>query len=180
MVPSDLRYQSILLFIWEFLCREVGRFSSSLSVVRLVGVACAPDKGDVEEEEIIDEDGDGVIAEEDVMILGSWVYPGAAETCDGIDNDCDGDVDEDLNRVYYIDNDGDGYGDETNSVEACEAPSGAVSDATDCDDAEAGIHPGATESCDDLDNDCDGSVDEDVPVSSMTMQMATATETRYR
>ena len=142
--------------------RLVFHFTPVLFV--MLGVACTPDKGEgeVEEEEVIDEDGDGVIAEEDCDDSRSWVYPGAAETCDGIDNDCDGDVDEELNRVFYIDNDGDGYGDETNAVEACEAPSGAVSDATDCDDAEADIYPGATESCDDLDNDCDGSIDEDV------------------
>ncbi len=89
-------------------------------------------------------------------------YPGAAETCDGIDNDCDGDIDEEVQSAFYADNDGDGYGDAGSSVQGCEPPGGYVDDQADCDDGNAGIHPGATEVCDGLDNDCDGDIDEDV------------------
>ena len=63
--------------------------------------------------------------------------------------------------MWYADGDGDGFGDPEVSTVACEAGSGQVGDDTDCDDADAGVYPGALETCDDLDQDCDGQVDED-------------------
>ena len=90
--------------------------------------------------------------------------PGAAEICDGIDNDCDSSTDEDDAEdaaTWYADADNDGYGDATSSTVACDQPSGHVSDDTDCDDAEAAANPGAAEVCDGIDNDCDGSADND-------------------
>jgi len=62
---------------------------------------------------------------------------------------------------FYADDDGDGYGDLAVVVTACDQPSGTVTDATDCDDTEATAFPGNPEVCDDIDNDCDGSVDND-------------------
>ncbi len=93
-------------------------------------------------------------------------YPEATELCDGADNDCDGTVDEDDAAdaaTWYADDDGDGFGDASSSTTACAAPSGYVSDATDCDDSDPAIHPSADELCDDLDNNCDG-VPDDEPV----------------
>ncbi len=89
------------------------------------------------------------------------VHPGVSEICDGIDNDCDGDVDEDAEDgdIWYADGDGDGYGDATSTTSACSRPAGHVADASDCDDAHGAINPGATELCDGIDNDCDGDVD---------------------
>jgi hypothetical protein len=93
------------------------------------------------------------------------VNPGESETCNNVDDDCDGAVDNDPTdgTTYYTDADGDGYGDATSTVQGCTAPSGAVSDGTDCDDGDSSIHPGATEVCDasDTDEDCNGKADDD-------------------
>ena len=84
------------------------------------------------------------------------------EVCDLADNNCDGNVDEGVESTFYLDSDGDGYGDASSTDDACSAPSGYVSDDSDCDDSDASSNPGATEICDGADNDCDGSVDEGV------------------
>ncbi len=84
------------------------------------------------------------------------VFPGAVEVCNGVDDNCDGQVDEALDATFYADVDGDGYGDPTSTVVNCAAPSGYVADDTDCDDANATVYPGAPEACDGLDDNCDG------------------------
>lgn len=95
------------------------------------------------------------------------VNPAAEETCDGVDNDCDGELDEVVTpadipnlRIYYVDADGDGYGDAAQSVEACGQPDGYATEAFDCDDEEPSVFPGADEICDELDNNCNNAVDE--------------------
>ncbi len=89
-------------------------------------------------------------------------FPSAMEICDGVDNDCDSAVDEGAidTSAFFADADSDGFGDAVSTVEACSAPFGYVNDSNDCDDTDANAYPGATESCDDVDNDCDGSIDE--------------------
>ena len=82
-----------------------------------------------------------------------------AETCDGLDNNCDGEVDEGLLKTLYLDNDGDGYGDPDISVSVCVADEGYVSNALDCDDSDPDSKPGMEEVCDGKDNDCDGVAD---------------------
>ncbi len=96
------------------------------------------------------------------------VNPGETEICNSVDDDCDGLVDDDDSSVdtstastWYDDDDGDGYGDGGASSVACSQPSGAVSDATDCDDSDADVNPGETEICNGVDDDCDGLVDDD-------------------
>ncbi len=93
--------------------------------------------------------------------LDGGVYPGAAETCDAVDNDCNGVTDEGVTSTFYADADGDGFGGTVN-VEACAAPSGYVATSTDCEDSNGGVFPGATETCDAVDNDCNGVTDEGV------------------
>ncbi|WP_426748872.1 MopE-related protein [Myxococcus faecalis] len=92
----------------------------------------------------------------------SGIRPGASESCDGVDNNCNGSVDEGVLPTWYRDADGDGYGYPTNTTQACAKPAGYVSNASDCHDGNATVYSGAAEACDSLDNDCDGSVDEGV------------------
>lgn len=91
------------------------------------------------------------------------IHPDAVELLDGKDNDCDGQVDEDLaSATYYFDNDGDGYGDLNESIEAASPPRGYVTNNDDCDDNDDSVNPDAVEVLDSKDNDCDGQVDEDL------------------
>ena len=89
--------------------------------------------------------------------------PDGSEVCDGHDNDCDGSVDVGASDAptWYHDADGDGFGDEGSTVSACEAPSGYLDDASDCDDASASVNPDGSELCNEVDDDCDGEIDED-------------------
>ncbi len=89
------------------------------------------------------------------------VNPGATETCNSTDDDCDGDTDEGVTNTYYADGDGDGFGTSDTTQEACSEPTGFVTDATDCDDTVYAVNPAATEECDDEDNDCNGLTDDD-------------------
>ena len=101
-------------------------------------------------------------------------HPGAVETCNELDDDCDGLTDEDViggGTTWYDDDDRDGYGNPDDTAVACTVPDGYVADGTDCDDTESGIYPGATEDTgDDVDNDCDGAVDESGSGSSETIR----------
>ncbi len=117
-----------------------------------------------------DLDGDGVWDDEDCDDGDATAYPGAPELCDWIDNDCDGSVDEDAvdTLTWYLDGDGDGHGGDGGTTESCAQPSGYAEDMDDCDDGDATAYPGADETCDGVDNDCDEVVDEDEAIDATT------------
>lgn len=89
------------------------------------------------------------------------IYPGAPGTAEGVDNNCDGDVDanECAPQTWYEDADGDGFGNPSVTASECISPAGYVSDNTDCDDSRDDIYPGAPGTAEGVDNNCDGNVD---------------------
>jgi hypothetical protein len=96
----------------------------------------------------------------------SDINPAAEEVCDAVDNDCDGTINGETSTDatdWYPDTDADGYGDmAATPTRDCDAPSGTVSDGTDCDDTKVDVNPGATEIWyDGVDTDCDGASDYD-------------------
>ena len=103
------------------------------------------------------------------------IFPGAAETCNQRDDDCDGVLDDGFPvATYHADIDGDGYGSVYPSVATCGGPpAGFVSNAEDCDDDNDSIYPNANEVCNDgIDDDCDGLADDADPSTSETSKTA--------
>jgi len=98
------------------------------------------------------------------------IHPGAQEYCNEIDDDCDGDIDEEgaLDSTWYLDGDGDSFGDDDHGLSQCEQPSGYVLDGGDCDDTDADVFPDADEYCNEVDDDCDGDIDEDGALDAAT------------
>jgi hypothetical protein len=136
----------------------------------------------VAESDEVDDDGDGeMVCAGDCDDADPSRYSANVEACDGIDNDCDGDASNEVDGdgdgllacedcddndasitilTTHPDADGDGYGDPTISSNECGTGSGYVLDDTDCDDTDAAVNPGATEVCNSIDDDCDGTSDE--------------------
>ena len=96
--------------------------------------------------DLVDVDGDGfdakVVNGPDCNDNSAAIHPGVVETVDGVDQDCNGFVDDNTDA---FDDDGDGY----------------TEGAGDCDDTAADVFPGALEVCDDVDQDCNLVIDND-------------------
>lgn len=65
-------------------------------------------------------------------------------------------------KTYFLDDDADGFGNNTDSITSCSVVQGYVLNNLDCNDQDITIHPNADELCDDQDNNCDGQIDEDL------------------
>lgn len=113
---------------------------------------------------LLDQDADGFTeADGDCNDQNVAINPNAEEVCDGADNDCSGQVDgpdaSDL-EVYYADQDGDGYGLDSDSLDACEQPEGYVEVGGDCNDSDDAVQPNLAETCDGKDQNCNEQIDE--------------------
>lgn len=113
-----------------------------------------------EKARFVDEDQDGFTKEDgDCDDNNATIHPHAEELCDGLDNNCDQEIDEDslLSTVWYQDADGDGFG-SMEAIYSCQQPNGFTTQTGDCDDNNAHIHPYAEESLLNIgtDNRCDG------------------------
>lgn len=91
--------------------------------------------------------------------------PLLAEACDGTDRDCNGVIDDGVGARWYRDLDGDGFGDPAGAFLDCGVPVDAVSNADDCNDHDATVNPlAADDTCNGVDDDCDGEADQDAGV----------------
>ena len=131
----------------------------------LTFIGCQPEFKDEDKEQdegvvLTDNDGDGFFSDEDCNDEDPLIHPDAIEICDGFDNNCNNQFDEDVLIDFYADSDGDGYGSASITTQACSQPSGYVDVSNDCDDTLANTYPGAEEICDGIDNDCNSEIDE--------------------
>jgi len=139
----------------------------------------------------LDEDGDGwggadngCVCDPDVSLAVKGddcddqykdVFPGATETCNGMDDDCDGETDDPSAvgcATAWLDEDGDGWGGSA-EVCLCETTAPYVSQGGDCDDQQTGVNPAAAETCNGLDDDCDGETDEPSAAGCVTAWLDT-------
>jgi hypothetical protein len=106
---------------------------------------------------------DGGDCNDDPAGNGAAFHPGALEVCDGLDNNCNGQRDEGFTlQTYWRDQDSDTYGDPLQAVQACQQPTGYVTNNADCEPDKYFAHPGGTEICNGVDDDCNQTVD-DIP-----------------
>jgi len=133
-----------------------------LILLAACGDDAPPATTDPGQEGLTDHDQDGFLSDEDCNDRNDQIYPGALEICNDQDDDCDGDIDEDVKTVWYYDGDGDGYGDPESYLTHCDQVENAVTNANDCDDDDPDVNPGARETCDGLDENCNLIADEGV------------------
>ncbi len=122
---------------------------------------------------------------------GATRFPGATEQCNNLDDNCDEAIDEGVSVQCFPDVDGDGFA-PTGSVQSRACPSSdpvrardfgscppgttnraPAAGAADCNDGMGGnsVFPGARESCNSADDNCDGVVDEGDPGAGATCML---------
>jgi hypothetical protein len=119
---------------------------------------------------------DGVVDNsEDCDDANADIHPDADEVCDEVDNDCDDLIDDADDSIdvstqseFFLDYDGDGFGDDGISETTCTPSNMYVAQAGDCLDTDANINPDASEVCDGIDNNCDQVLDDSNTVSGIT------------
>ena len=146
------------------------------TVARNTGKVTLPKTGVAQlplELDAVDRDGDGYVSDtqgnglsgtdcDDDPDGGATVHPGAAEVCDGIDNNCNKQIDEGVMNTFYVDLDHDGFGEADSGVQRCTGGPGLADNGDDCDDSRADVHPkdGGETACDGINDDCKGVADD--------------------
>lgn len=135
--------------------------SSSLTLVvpLLAGCLVSEDLYERRRASLQDQDGDGSPGDRDCDDRDPSRAPGLDEVCDGVDNDCNGTIDDNAvdAATWFVDADTDGAGSPDQVTVSCTAPPYHVDTAGDCDDGDAAVGPHTDEICNDqVDNDCDG------------------------
>jgi hypothetical protein len=107
-------------------------------------------------------DAGTVVLDCDDSDAGLAVNPFAPEQCNGVDDNCNGEVDEGLAnaRPWFRDVDGDGFGNENERLVTCGQPPGYAARAGDCDVNAPDVFPGAPERCNTIDDNCNGQPDD--------------------
>ena len=101
-----------------------------------------------------DDDGDGDADNIDCAVLNKNISSSATETCDGVDNNCNGGIDEGLPD---FDTDG------TPDCRDLDDDNDGSADTVDCAPNNSAIRPGAFEACNGKDDNCSGTTDEGFP-----------------
>lgn len=141
---DDIQDEDLLLIDW-YLDRDGDGYGTSTIKLQ----SCSEIAGYVTNSDDCDDDD-------------SAIHPKVPEICDGIDQDCNGSIDEGSTIDYYPDADGDTFGNGmVEPTQACSPSEHFTTDRSDCDDGDENVHPGATETCEGTDQDCDGLIDED-------------------
>ena len=133
---------------------------------RLIGIKIAEDVLEMAEGLFfVDQDNDGYLNYQDCDDNDPNINPSIPETCDNIDNNCNNQIDEGLVlNTYYRDGDNDSFGSADSITLSCHPtpPLGFVTNAMDCNDMDALIHPNTMEVCDNIDNNCNGMIDDGI------------------
>jgi hypothetical protein len=133
---------------------------------RVIGKEVAQDAIIFSEKYLFEDlDHDGYYSYRDCNDLDSLIHPTAIEICNGVDEDCDELIDEDLTiYTYYIDKDNDGFGDENLTIDTCTsiAPTNYSIISGDCDDLYSNINPNANELCNGIDDNCNNEIDDNL------------------
>ena len=143
MLHSPFSFFGLILLLSA--CTDGGKPQSDWNQNN-IGDGTVTDTDNVNEQDR-DLDGDGYLASEECDDGNTLINPSMPEICDGVDNNCDGQIDEGVTTRYFEDQDRDGFGNNGVIEEACNQPPGYVTIGSDCNDDNPDIFPGASETC---------------------------------